>query len=570
MATSNTFNITAGVTTFACDFGATDKETIVCTIVSTGAVINSNDYSILGVAASSTAGVISIEWADAGDYVGEQLKVTKYTNINIGVGGPANSMLVDFTSSGATNPTNVQNEFAHLYGIVGQITGGSAVGTVDLGDLVTAQTNVDAVADILFDSPTLDVNGNWDGTDTLTRTVESIDADLATAETNISTLQTTVSSHSTSISALENAAFGGPLVINAADVDIADAGGYFTATTTEAALAELHTEAIYRAERQWLYAAIARPINRGYALTDANQAIAINGNEVMLGTNNSGGTGADNGVLYSSNRGGSYTARTSTISSLTSVLGLACNADGSLWIAVGVPATNDGMAWSNDNGATWTSSNDNSGQTIRSVSFDGSEFVAVGDAGTILTTVDGTVPVAQTAAGTPANITFVSVRWLESFNLWVACGLDTTTSNHGEIQTSTNGSTWVARTSAAFSGQFNEVTEFSLRGTPYAMVVGASGEIQYSANATTGWTNIPSASSVDFNSCVGVPGGAIIVGDSGIAQIVTNLSFSKGLYQLVAADTSNLNIVAYSASTGILVGGNGGTLYQTVDYDLES
>lgn len=562
MALTYTIQCDGSTTSFTLARAVTTKESLSLTIASgddAGTTVPGSDYTFSPV--NNVAQSVTINWPNAANYgtVGTPVDVTVAVYHNPGA-DPADTLLYSYDSASAMRPEMVGRDLEHIIDLVKMVIGGADLATTSLGDQEDALDALDvrltaAEADIITaqtDIAALEVNDAVQ------------DADILAAEADIQTLQSSVSA------LLTAAGFPNPFTVNAQDVAITDSAGVFTATEVEGALAELHSEAIYRAQRQWLYSAIARPINRGYALTDANNAIAINGNEMMIGTDNSGGTGADNGVLYSSNRGGSYTARTSTISSLTSVLGLACNADGSLWVAVGVPATNDGMAWSNDNGATWNNSNDNIGQTMRSVAFDGTNFVAVGDAGKILTTPDGTAPTARTADGTPANINFISVRWLSAFNLFVACGVDSTTSTHGEIQTSPTGTVWTARSTAAFAGQFNEVTEFSIRGTTYAMVVGASGEIQYSANATSGWTNIPSASSTDFNSCVGVPGGAVIVGDSGIAQIVTNLSFSKGLYQLVAGVTDNFLIAAYSANTGILIGGAAGKLYQTVDYDLEA
>lgn len=254
MATSNTFSITAGVTSFACDFGATDKETIVLTISSTGAVISSNDYSVLGVAASATAGDITIEWDDAGDYVGETLIVSKFTEID--TGSPSDAMLVNFTTSGTTNPTNIQNEFAHLYDIVGQITGGTAVGTYDIADIGIVITRLNDLADDIFTTTTNSgTPAIWDGTNTLSiggdTNVQSIltthESRLDTAETDIDAVEavnTTQDSRLTSaesnLSALNiMAGLPNPFATAASDVAIADAGTHFTTDNVEAALQEI-------------------------------------------------------------------------------------------------------------------------------------------------------------------------------------------------------------------------------------------------------------------------------------------------------------------------------------------
>ena len=247
MATSNTFSITAGVTSFACDFGATDKETIVLTISSTGAVISSNDYSVLGVAASATAGDITIEWDDAGDYVGETLIISKFTEID--TGSPSDAMLVNFTTSGTTNPTNIQNEFAHLYDIVGQITGGTAVGTYDIADIGTVITRLNDLADDIFTTTTNSgTPAIWDGTNTLSiggdTNVQSI---LTTHETRLNTIEPEMDTAQSDILTLESsvaallvaAGFPNPYSVAAQDVAITDAGSYFTGAQVEAVLQEI-------------------------------------------------------------------------------------------------------------------------------------------------------------------------------------------------------------------------------------------------------------------------------------------------------------------------------------------
>lgn len=222
MATSNTFSITAGVTSFACDFGATDKETIVLTISSTGAVISSNDYSILGVAASATAGDITIEWDDAGDYVGETLIISKFTEID--TGSPSDAMLVDFTSSGTTNPTNIQNEFAHLYDIISQITDGTAVGTYDIADIGTLIARLNDLADDIFTTTTNSgTPAIWDGANTLSiASLSNVQAILEAFETSINNLSSQVISTAglpaSSASTTNAAAAGGyPLYVLGVD-----------------------------------------------------------------------------------------------------------------------------------------------------------------------------------------------------------------------------------------------------------------------------------------------------------------------------------------------------------------
>lgn len=579
MATSNTFSITAGVTSFACDFGATDKETIVLTISSTGAVISSNDYSVLGVAASATAGDITIEWDDAGDYVGETLIISKFTEID--TGSPSDAMLVNFTTSGTTNPTNIQNEFAHLYDIVGQITGGTAVGTYDIADIGTVITRLNDLADDIFTTTTNSgTPAIWDGTNTLSiggdTNVQSIltthetrldaaESDIDTAQSDIDTAQSDITTLETNVAALNIAAgFPNPFVVAGQDVALADAGTYFTTDNVEAALQQI---ALYQRRIATIAAASRLDHVETLSTTADARCIALYGQYGVIGA----GTGGDN-IWRSSNYGRSWALDTGIDAIISwDVFGLAFNSDGSVLVAVGGKgAGTHSIASSANYGATWTGRQD-TGTVMEGVCWSGSLFVAVGLNGAIYTSSNGTSGwTSRTADGTPANIDFKDVCWSDELDLFIAVGTDSTGGAHIEIQTSTDGVTWVARTAAATS----ETTLYSVReidfgSSTYIIATGQNGEIQYSANGISwtahGTSNITSAG---LDSICQVPTGALI-GDNLMRMSLLTDGTTRGSNSrfpednVAPAATAGPLRVEYSAEFGIVAAGTNGNIWQS-------
>lgn len=192
MAKRQEYTITAGVTSFTTTpvtvGGATSKETVKVTLIPADATLphqvltqgvdyDNDEYRVDGVADSVDS--ISIYWPSAADNVGATLRVEIYTDMT----NPVASQLHDFNSAGANTPKMFDEQIQQMFSIFSQILGtGNSLGDMDLGDIVQGLTRINEVAALLFTTPTLDVDSNWDGTDTFTNyaTVEAMDSALAT------------------------------------------------------------------------------------------------------------------------------------------------------------------------------------------------------------------------------------------------------------------------------------------------------------------------------------------------------------------------------------------------------
>ncbi len=105
------------------------------------------------------------------------------------------------------------------------------------------------------------------------------------------------------------------------------------------------------------------------------------------------------------------------------------------WVLAGVLMGSAGLAAATDSGQ-WTAQDSGTTATLRGVAWNGLEFVAVGDAGTILTSPDG---VKWTAQKSPVKEELDAVGLFRE--TWVAVG------GNGTILTSQNGTEWLAQNS---------------------------------------------------------------------------------------------------------------------------
>jgi hypothetical protein len=141
-------------------------------------------------------------------------------------------------------------------------------------------------------------------------------------------------------------------------------------------------------------------------------------------------TGSITGAIYSSPDGISWTLVFENSKAFKSIA-----SDGSQFVAVGF----SGNIVTSSNGVDWTSRTSGTSQTLYSVVWDGSRFVVVGSWGTILTSTNGTNWTAQTSGTTES---LQGIEWDGS--LFVAVG------TKGKILTSPDATTWTSQTSGAF------------------------------------------------------------------------------------------------------------------------
>ena len=204
MAITETLNVTSSTTSLTTSVGATDRELVklyhVVASPASISLINSALYTITGY--SDTSQALSIVFDDWTDYVGDSILVVIYTDID--TGNVADAMLTNFGTAANISPTTLQNEMAHVYYIIGQITGGAAVADVSLADLSDAITRINDLADDIFTTTTnAGSPALWDGTNTLSiggdTNVQAIltthESRLDTAETDIAALEATDATH---------------------------------------------------------------------------------------------------------------------------------------------------------------------------------------------------------------------------------------------------------------------------------------------------------------------------------------------------------------------------------------
>lgn len=163
--------------------------------------------------------------------------------------------------------------------------------------------------------------------------------------------------------------------------------------------------------------------------------------------------------------------------------------NGSYWVAVGQDTSansNESGVWKSadeDPTSTWTQqtvTTPDASTPLRAVSWGNGTWVAVGANGEIRTSTDGATWTARTADGSFTD-DFWGVAYDATLDIWVIVG------DGGEIQTAPGSdvTTWTARTADdSYTDIFKDVIA---SGDGTFVAVGDSGEIQYSTNGTS-WT----------------------------------------------------------------------------------
>jgi hypothetical protein len=142
---------------------------------------------------------------------------------------------------------------------------------------------------------------------------------------------------------------------------------------------------------------------------------------------------------------------------------------GSQWVAVG----RQGTVLTSSDASTWTPRTTGTTSALHSIAWSGSELLAVGDNGTLITSADS---IAWTAAASTLAIRWNAAVWTGT--QFVAVG------NYGVVATSTTGSTWTLRTPGG-AGDWLAAAS----GAGRIVTVGSQGNISTSTDGLT-WTNV--------------------------------------------------------------------------------
>jgi photosystem II stability/assembly factor-like uncharacterized protein len=205
---------------------------------------------------------------------------------------------------------------------------------------------------------------------------------------------------------------------------------------------------------------------------------------------------------------------------------------GTQFVAVG----GSGTILTSPDGVTWTSQNSNIANDLFGVTWSGTQFVAVGGSGTILTSPDGVTWTSQNS-NTAKNDLF-DVTWAGT--QFVAVG------GSGNIVTSPDGVTWTPRTSN---------TSNTLYSIAQLVAVGSSGTILTSPDGIT-WTPQSSGTGYDLHDIIWFETQFVAVGSSG-----TILTSPYGTTWTWTSQTSGISGDVYDVvwywTEFVTVGGSG-------------
>jgi hypothetical protein len=203
-----------------------------------------------------------------------------------------------------------------------------------------------------------------------------------------------------------------------------------------------------------------------------------------------------------------------------------------------------GTILTSGDGMIWTSRDTGTANTLYSIIYANSQYVAVGTAGTIRTSGDGITWTSRTGiTGTLRSITFGNSQY-------VVAG------SNGAILTSGDGITWTSRTSGT-SNQINSITY----GNSQYVAVNSAGNILTSGDGIT-WTSTTSGYTKNLHSIIYDNSQFVVVGDWPSAILTS----SDGI-TWTNRDPGNLNVL-YSITRGnsqYVAVGDGGIIQTSAD-----
>lgn len=221
---------------------------------------------------------------------------------------------------------------------------------------------------------------------------------------------------------------------------------------------------------------------------------------------------------------------------------------GGTWVAFGLP---DKFYLSYD-GVIWTNTPAPVSQQIRAVYSTPQGFIAVGDGGTIITSIDEGVNWTTETSGTTADL--YAVHFNSVTNLYLAVGTG------GKILTSADGSNWITSVSGVTNTLY--AIAYNPAGVGY-VVVGSAGRSLLSLTGSS-WTTQTTGVTTDLTGITFDGGSYIATGNSGVILTSVNginwFARTSGTTQKLSAVTVG-NIA--NTATLVTVGSNGVTLTST-------
>lgn len=192
------------------------------------------------------------------------------------------------------------------------------------------------------------------------------------------------------------------------------------------------------------------------------------------------------------------------------------------------------------------------GGSLKSVTYGNSTFVAVGQAGKILTSSDGTN---WTLAATVASGSLNAVTFSSALNLFIAVG------NGGDIYTASNLATWTKQTSST-TDTLTAVAVGIAGSTPTVVAAGFNGRIAMSTTGTT-WSSQVIAGNPSFNGAAAATDLFAVVGGNGAIYTSTNGSAWSVAAAPAGLPTANFTAVRFLNNQFVAVGGSGAVMTWT-------
>jgi hypothetical protein len=205
------------------------------------------------------------------------------------------------------------------------------------------------------------------------------------------------------------------------------------------------------------------------------------------------------------------------------------------------------FSYATDSAATWTAvAASPTTQNLTAAIYASSQFVAVGAAGTVITSTDASTWTLK--SNVAVNGTPVDLNGVAYISRYVAVG------KGGTILTSTDLATWTPAT----SGTTQDLLGVSVLNGKY-FAFGAAGTLLQSSDGLT-WTTLSSNTTSALRGAYYGASTYVVVGDNGAIETSTD-----GTTWTIRASptTSNLNAVSYG--TRFIAVGNGGTIIQSAD-----